>query len=528
MMAIFIYAVLTLIVCFFFGAGITFLILPKELQPYRLWLSPWIFFFFIIVILGFFTFIGFSTGVVSIYLLSVLFLINVYVFIIKKELFVINWRFDGIVTITFLISIILNLSPLILKENLLTTVSLGNNDVVAYATASDYLINYSIFESHYTNVSLPISDLFHIGGRWGPPILNSFFLFIFSLKGYQFTYLFEVIVFVFIIPLAQIFLQVLYKKNFTNFIIVSILFIFNVNFLYTLYHNFFGVVIFWGISLCILIGSFRYLLVDKIHSNSFNRFDLFLAISYAVLYACYHEGVIFITAPLLLYLGYLFFVKKNYKVYLYKLLKIFCGVFLLSSTSIINAIVFDYIQSFGGYRSGEIGWQVFRAKVPYANPFEMMGFYSIHSFEPLPIWIAFILSLVVVLLIIYGLLKANGKVLLSFYLFINIIFLYWAGPFSMHFFNYNRVVTYTLPFFIILFVIGVSELIRQRKKVLIIFIFFLLLIVYSGLKLNQRFLHEYKSVSNSYISLQYGPFLKISEQIYTSNSFQMQYLSEPV
>lgn len=517
MLETFIYIGLTLIVSFFFGAGISFLILPKELQQYRLWLSPWIFFFLTILILGFFTFSGFSTSTVAVYLLSVLFLINLYVYLIKNEFFAFNLKTDVIITTTILISIILNISPLIKKEHLLTTISLGNNDVVAYATSADYLVHYSIFESFFTKVSLPISDLFHLGGRWGPPILESFFLYIFSLKGYQFTYVFEVIIYALTIPLVYILFQILYKKSYTGLTILSILFIFNANLLYMLYHNFFGVVMFLGISLCLLIGIFSYLPKVKIATTYFNRNDLFLVICFSVLYSCYHEGIIFITAPMLLYMGYKFFLKDEFAVYLYKLLKILCGVILVSSISVINAIVFDYKQAFGGYRGGEIGWQVFRTYLPYANPFEMMGFYSIHSFEPLALPLAIFSSLVIVAVILYGLSKSKDKVLSSLYLFIFISFLYLYGPYSKHFFNYNRVLTYTLPFFIVLFTIGITELIDKRKKLWFLVIIFLLLEISSGLKLNKKLLQEYKSVSKAFISLQTGPFLEVSEPVYTSN-----------
>jgi hypothetical protein len=81
------------------------------------------------------------------------------------------------------------------------------------------------------------------------------------------------------------------------------------------------------------------------------------------------------------------------------------------------------------------------------------------------------------------------------------------------------VVTYTLPLFAILFTIGIFEVIKKRKFLILIPAVLLALEFYSAIKLNRRFIAERIVVDKSLVSLREVHKLKsLNEPIYTEQS----------
>ena len=409
-----------------------------------------------------------------------------------------------------IVSIFFNCSPLITKVKSLTTISFGNNDVVIYAAVPDYLINHSIAENFFAKKDTskrldPVSQMISSNYRWSP-IIVSFFLNIFKLQGYQFIYLFEVLLFALAIPLVYSLLKILYKDSIRCLILGLFLFTFNVNLLYILYHDFFGQVIFWGIEIFLLIFLFSYLSEKEIKNKDFLKYDFIIGLTLTVLFYSYHESAIFIIAPLFLFFTFRLFLKTDFIYYLRNFIIIFFITASTSFVSIINAIKIDFMQAYLIDPNKPIGWQLFRNKLPYANPFEALGFYSIHSFEPLPIIIAVFFSLLVLFVIVKGFIKSKEKLLLISFLIIYLLFFYWTGISQHNFFTYNRALTYSLPLIIVIFIIGLTDIFfRNDKKnkitgnVLVLLL--IVLILFSAKKLNTRFITEHISVSEDYTSL---------------------------
>lgn len=518
MIEIFKYSILSLFFIFFLGYGLTQLILPKQLKKYSLWLSPWILFITIIVFITLLSLSGVTTRISTLLSTIVLSLLTFYT-IYKKKLYKIDIKRDLIITIFIFVSLTLNLSPLIKRDKFLTTISLGNNDVIAYTLSADYLKNNSIAKSFKENVILSIDNLIHDGFRWGPSINEAFFLNILNLEAYQYTYLFEIILYALMIPLVYILFEILFSPSISILIVLLGLVVFNANLLYMLYHNFFGLVTYWGISLFLMILLF--IKYGEYNSKyfEFNYQEILISITLTALYFSYHEGAIFILFPMFLYLITLFVLKKNYFGYFKSLFRIGLFSFLLGSISIINALIFDFGQAFIGNPNQPIGWQLFRNKYPFANPFEMIGLYSIHNFDPLPNLIALVLSLLTVYIIFYGFIKSKYKYFLLTFLITDLLFFYWMGIHNNNFFDFNRVVTYTLPIFLIIFSGGLLHLLKNKKylkyfSLLLIF----LLVFYSGIKLNKRFISERVSVDRSFVSLKSMKSLDIKEPIYAGGA----------
>lgn len=513
------YPFLNILALFLLGFGLTFLILPKSLRSFWLWLSPWIAIISIIFILVITSLFGLSVKQMILPLIISFLIIDLYVLLKIKPRISINIKEDFILVFFVLTSLVLNLSPLIRHDKMMTTISLGNNDVISYTTAGDYLKNNSISKSFKVEVEQSTGVLLNYGYRWGTPMINSFFLTLFNFDGYQYTYISQTILFSLFIPLVYVLFKILFGPSIVGLLMIGFFTGFNVNLLYILYHDFFGQILFFGIEILLFIFFYNYFDTSKIKINIFNRYDFILGILITVLYFSYHESAIFILVPLGIFLLINFFKNKKYfKYYFFALLRIAFISFITGATSIIHAIVVDFQQAFMVDPNQPIGWQLFRSKIPYANSFEAMGFWSIHNFEPMTTVLAVTLSICVILIIVKGVLKSRYRILTLSYLIIFFLLYYWSIFNKHNFFAYNRALTYTLPFIIVLFSIGLTSLYKKQKYfwsvIIVILIGFEL---WSAINLNKRFIREHLSVEKSFISILDLKKKSIKEPIYAEN-----------
>lgn len=515
MLEMLLYLILTFLIIYVLGFGISSFILPKKLKPYLLWLVPWILIIFVIYFSVIFSLLGIPVRISAPIISSILFVLSLMRF--KKFKFEVKLsKTDLLIFIIIFTSIIFNTIPIWRREGMLTSISMGNNDIIAYATSGDYLIDHSLIESFYSRVHLTVDNLLHDGYRWGTPIISSFFMTLFRLSGYQYTYLFQAIIFSLMLPLTYVLLRILYRPGFSQSFLVVVITAFNVNLLYMLYHNFFGQVLFWGIEMFFFILFFSYFGTSEEKEFSLNVYDILIALTIATLFFSYHEPAVFMFLPLGFYLVLRFLSRSKPLQYLKKLLMIVVISLGLGSIAIYNAVIFDFGQTFASNKDQPIGWELFRQKIPFANPFEALGFYSIHSFDPLPTLVAVALSLIIVGIIIWGILKSRQKLLVISFALIFIFFCYWTGLHISNFFAYNRAVTYVLPFFIVLFVIGFSDLFRKKLTVKIVLsVILIVFLSVSSLKLSKKFRTIYVAIDKSIISLKEVPLDKIKRPIYT-------------
>lgn len=507
----------TILILFLLGFGLTQLFLPSSLKKHSFWLTPWLGFFYLVFTMVISSLAGFTVVRSSPVIILVAAIFDIIALFQKKIKMHFELKNEFIIALFIGISIIFNTSPLIRRERFLTSLSLGNNDIIAYVTSADYLLNNSIISVFNMPVTETISNL--LGGfyRFGPPIILSFFINLLQLDAYQFFYLFQSILFALTLPLLYIFLKIIYEKtNIFSLIFLFITFIFNANLLYILYHDFFGQTVFWSIQMFLLIFLFSYLYENNGSEIKLTKFDFILGIAVAVFYYTYHEPAAFMFAPLMLFTVISFLKRKNIGVYLIKFIKIGLIAFICGWFSIVYSMVFDFKLAFNSNPNQPIGWELFRAKIPFANPFEAMGFYSIHSFPPLPNIIAIILSILTIAVVIYGVTKSSKKILVSSYLIIFAFFCYWLGIYHPNFFVYNRALTYVLPIWLVVFTVGMTGLIYRFNKSIILKVIICLLIageIFSAVKLNKKFIGGL-SVDRSLVSLRDLKKIKIAEPIY--------------
>jgi len=519
MFSILFYGVLIILILYILGYGLTLLLSPKILRPYSVFLMPWFAIIFLILSLVTLSLAGLSVSVVSPFIISFLLVLDLFVIFRTKLKPSINWKELTMVGSIMGAVFILALLPLLRHDKFLTTISMGNNDASVYAVTSDYLVTHSIQEFLNTPMNplktgdAGVGNLIYNVFRWGTPILPAFFQNVLNLGGYQLEYLMQVVLFVLCLPLVMVLSKILYKISFLSLGFILIIFGFNANLLYMLFHNFFGQVLFWGLEMFMLIMFFLYFRNDEKNNKKISKFDVITGSTIAVLFLSYHEGAIFIITPLLVLLILKFVLKDNLNNYWNKLFKIGFITILLSFPSIVNAIKMDLMQA--SAIDAPIGWNLFRQNLPYANPFEMMGFYSIHAFEPLPLLIAVILSIAVILVIAMGIAKSKGKIISLSFVSIYLIFYIWSSILHHNFFAYNRVVTYTLPLILVLFAIGFDFLLQKRRKVMIFVMIILIgLEMFFAIKLVRRFTRERILVEKSFISLSELQKSSVDEPIY--------------
>jgi len=158
------YPIINIIILFILGFGLTQLIIPRQLKKYSLWLTPWVTIIFSIFFLVIISLFGLSVKQ-AIWPLILCFLsTDIYaLFNIRKIYFKIDIKKNFFIACIVLLSLTLNLSPLIRRDRILTTISLGNNDIIAYTTVGDYLKNHSISESFKNKVEKTTDKLLHDG-----------------------------------------------------------------------------------------------------------------------------------------------------------------------------------------------------------------------------------------------------------------------------------------------------------------------------------------------------------------------------
>lgn len=525
MISIILIAVLTLAAIFLLGFGLTLFFIPEKLKLCAFWLTPWFAIFFLVFFLVFTSFFGFSVRQSSPLAIVIMVFFGIWTIWKGKKHYHFNFKEDIILLFVVILSILFNLSPLIRQEKTLTTVSLGNNDTIVYVVSPDFMLDQSIAADFLQKPDplkpglISVHNLNHSSYRWGPPIVTAFFMNMFKLKGYQYFYLFQTIIFALTLPLIYTLMKLIYKSSILGLVLVLGLTSLNANMLYIIYHDFFGQVFFWALELFLLILFYVHFFSSEEKSPKPTIDHYLIAVTISVLYLSYHEGAIFIIGPLFLLLFFRLFAHKSIGVYWSLLMKIAVVVSLTAPFIIINGLVLSAVQA--GNTGGVIGWQLFRSRLPYANPFEMMGFYSIHSFSPLPFAIALILSLATVFVVGVGFWKSKKRLIGASYIVLFLLFFIWTGPIDKNFFTYNRVVTYTLPLFLIFFTIGIVHLLRRYKFWLTITVITLVgLELYSGVKLNKRFLKEHIVIDQSLISLrQLNDDKNIREPIYTEQAF---------
>src|SRR3989338_4517440 len=148
MIEIFFYTTATIFLLFFLGYGLTWILIPNKLKPYVFWLSPWFAIVFIIFSLTLAGLSGLAVKRISPFVIIFLVLLDCFVFLKKRRKIVSISKNDLFLIVIITINIVFNLYPLIKTQGFATTISMGNNDIHAYAQSADYFYCFCYSTHH--------------------------------------------------------------------------------------------------------------------------------------------------------------------------------------------------------------------------------------------------------------------------------------------------------------------------------------------------------------------------------------------
>lgn len=522
-MVIFFYSLLTLFAMFYLGYGITAIIIPNKLKGYAFWFTPWYGTIYLIVFSVLMSSLGLPMKIIAPAILVFSSILNGYILFLKKNILKFDRSEDFLTAFLILFSIFFNLYPLIRLVNYPTTISFGNNDIGDYVGASDFLLSNSLLDAFITKASFGADNMLVGAFRWGPNFIYSFFQYLFRLKAYQISYIVQVTFFSLAVSLTYILVKYLYKKSIMTLILSFILTAFNVNLLYMLYHNFFPHILFRGLTIFLLIHAINYFYSNEKSNQDFSQ-ALVISLGLSTIYFSYQEIAPFFVIPFALFFIFKLILREKTKELLNKLI----GIALITLTMSLPSIIYSFrflvnMLKPSSLSNLPIGWQVFRSEVPFANPFEALGFYSIHSYPPLPSLIAIFFSLLVIVILVIGFLKIRYKLLIFSFLIIFIGILLKAIFINQNFFDYARIISYTLPIFISILVIGFESSFKKNKTILYsIVVLMVISEFFMAYKLVKRFVSEGLTVNKQYISLQEIQKEKqfINEPLYLENDIK--------
>lgn len=491
------YSAFLLLIEYGLGFGLAKKLLPQKLKEYALIMAPWVLNIFVILVMV----IGSLLGVPGKYLAGGLMTGLLFLTFLERKGLKITRSTLMLIGVVILCLVLSN-SPLVLRDKFLTTISLGNNDVIAYASNADYLVENSIRDNFRQSVILPVANLLQDGYRWGTPLLSTFFLSLTGTEAWRLTYLVQTIVFATMLPLGYVLYKLWYGKSGYLALIVPILIGFNANLLYMLYHNFFGQVVFWGVELVLAILATVYFLKPE------KKLEWLIGGGVAAMYMSYHEPALFVLVPLSL--GAIF--TKNWQ----GLLRIAGISAIIGGISIMNATIFDFGQAFRGNPDQPIGWQIFRSESPLANPFEVLGLSSVHTAPPLSYTLAWGLSLLVVVITTLGALRSKiSKYTLSLISFFALMFLWTSLGKTGNWFVFNRAYTYVLPILLVMFVGGIAQH-KQKWGRGVLAVVIVILVILQGARLSKKFVNSHLSVHAWYQTLEEVRREYLLEPLYTT------------
>lgn len=299
------FSIILVLLYIYFGLGITLLVFPKQIEKYSLYLSPFVGLSYII----YFSWIfidSFHWGVneFSKYLLipPLIFLILAYYFK-KSQLRNFLWPFKKVNLPILVICLIIFMgisSPYLAKNIMLDNVmTLGNNDIVEYATVSQYLmtpVNFSSSDVVFQHFNYLIER-----NNFGAFISTAIPSSILNIDPYKLQNLVGYLFYIFWIPIFYLVSTEIFQYNKYVALVVTSIAGVSFHLLYILYHGFLGQIIGMGFFLSLFLA-ILYLMqknTDKNELLSFLPLTIFLFFG---LINTYVTLFLLFIGPLILYL----------------------------------------------------------------------------------------------------------------------------------------------------------------------------------------------------------------------------------
>lgn len=514
-----------LIILFFVGYGFTSIFLPEKLRKDSFFFIPWIGLILITVIGIALSMIQIPLAQSKYIIFTIASILIIYSLLIKKTIF----RFSKdtiLLCVLAVICLLFNLYPLLIKIGYPTTISLSNLDPLYYVNLGEYLINHSVLTHPEILSTQPhlkaVGDLLYYH-RWGSPLILGFFSSVFKIRAYRIYSILITLLFSLSFPLVYLLGKLLINKSSKLLIFLTFLtYGINSTILYMLYNVFFAQFIFIGIFILTVILLYSYFSDGIIKNLRLNGYDLLIAFGFSSLTTIYSEGLVFAIIPIAVFLLYKLFLKEKLTVFI-SLLKIIILALIINPYTMSIALYGDYQLFFSSTKASFIGWE----RVPYATPLEMTGFYNLFYYKDLSRISSLLISIPIVGICLFGLLKIKDKLLTVSYIFVFGLFyvVYWF--IYPNYYLHLKLVSYLLFIFSVIFSVGLLYLIKFFKNT-ILTLSILIIITFLSLRSAYRTIYQFyyhpRVVDKKLISLeQLNNNKKIKKTFFTSDVFLGEY-----
>lgn len=530
-MQILLYTASILFLLYFTGFGITSLFLPKHLRKDIFWFTPWTGVALIALYGVILSFAKVPMSIAAYVIMGVSGVAAVYALLMR--------RFDKIplletllLSLGVIICFILTSIPLF-KEGYPTVISLGNVDPISYTNVSDFFVKQTVWDGkdipEYSPYIWAIGDIVHYSYRWGSPMFLSFFNEMLRVRSYQTFSISISLLFALSFPLLFIFAKQLVKKHHLLLgILLFITFALNSTITYMLYHVFFAQFIFTGIYIYILILFFYHQYPEFEERLSYSHEllyirgpELLVALLLSSVTTLYPEGLIFILFPFVIYSFFSYLLYRDIRTIIF-FIKMIVLMVLINPVTFYTSLMQNMKIIFSTSRNTFIGWEQIR----HATPIEMLGFYNLYYYKPLPIVIQVVLAFGFMGIWFIGFIISRHKVWLLSLVGMFFLLLAHFVVNSPNFFLYHRNITYSIFLFSSLFAIGMAVLFSfLNKRIMYIVVILLALVTARSYHRSfSQFYYHHITVDRSLISLeQLAHDVTIPRPFYTSEVFIGEY-----
>lgn len=290
------YAVGIYVYLFLLGWGPTCLLLPSALQPYRIWLAPWMGSIMAAFVLVWLSRLGITAATAAYILTTLGGLITVWTICISNVKRPASAGLAAPLTLTFVATLALILVSLLRISTAPTTISAGNNDPVPYIAVADFLKHGSIarvpsIDSHRLMTAM-INIWMETTDRPGTELQISLFAQLFQVPSYRVFSILLAVIFAATGPLVGTFAASMGAGRSASLLTLG-LSVFNVYQLFWYYQGYAPQLLSQG---CIIV--FFILLAELTrHQAEYLRYAVLLGLLISVISSEYPEGLPFILVP---------------------------------------------------------------------------------------------------------------------------------------------------------------------------------------------------------------------------------------
>lgn len=424
------YSILIALLYIYSGIGLTLLLIPKNLEKYSLYLSPFVGLSYLSYI-GWF-FVHYSSDSMDVYarllLLPPIIFLIISMIIKKNRISELFWPFkkENLLLIVICVVVFTGIStPYLLRVDGLNAMNLGNADIINYAATAKFMTHSFSSQNNISMAgyfhSLTDNDVF--GAYLSTAIPSS----IFSLETYKLQNITIYLFYTFLLPIIFLVGFEIFKYNRYFSMVIAFLSAINAHLIFILYQSYLSQVIGGGILLCLFLFMFYPVLNCKKLVSFFPYIPLASLFTFSLM-ATYITLVPLFFIPLIICILLIFMNKKS----IYNFINpfIFLSLTLLATFLILPSYFISRINYMLSMTKVIVGWNL-----PLFSPDWIFGLVGNNmsgwrgTIQSLPIVYRIILSILIVLIITASLIHLFKKERNIFYIsisFLSFIFLFYC------------------------------------------------------------------------------------------------------